>query len=96
MSASVTFEWTPFFSSSVEDFSSIQQVLPIPLVDSSIPCAPNNSIPVQNPPKPSSPPFITYQCRTQMTSPMLKGESSSSSSSRLLLNTMAPINDDSA
>jgi len=78
MYVSVTFEHTLFFSLFVQDVSSIQEVLPMPFVESSIPHAPDNPKPVQNPPpEPSSFLLITYQCKTQMASPMLQGESSS-------------------
>jgi len=77
MSANVTFfELILYYSSSIQDVYSIQQVLPIPLVESIVPCASDSPNSVQNPIEPSSPSLITYQSMIQMTSPMLLGKSS--------------------
>ncbi|KAG2406196.1 Retrovirus-related Pol polyprotein from transposon RE1 Retro element 1 [Vigna angularis] len=68
MSADVTFfEDTPFFSSSMEDRSSVQQMFPLPTCD---PLIIPDSVPQnQNPNNIVPPPLITYQRRTQSRTP---------------------------
>ena len=61
MSANVTFfDQTPYFSSSVQDTHVIQQVLPLPVVESPISDVSVNPSPTPPPPEPPSPPTDTF------------------------------------
>jgi len=79
VSGNVTlFEETSFFPSSLQEVDSVQQILPIlvveplffPTHDTLSQPNPPNSSPTSNPPESSSPPIITYQHRLQVTSPI--------------------------
>ena len=86
MSANVTFfEQTPYFSSSVQDTHVIQQVLPLPVVESPISDVSVNPSPTPPTPEPLSPPTDTFPSpdlphRTLTDSPIIQefGDSSTS------------------
>jgi len=104
MFASVNFfEEIPFFSSSKQDVNSVQQISPMPLVETFVyptrniaSTSPNNSNPSHKPnsPRPSSP-LITSQRRTPMTGPIPHSESSTSSPSPSMFHTTSLDNEDS-
>lgn len=92
MTANVTFfEHSPFFPTSTQDSKSIQNVLPIHLIESSTPVIQNI---IHDPTEPVPPPIITYQHRNQMASPIPQGESSSEGPSLSSPDTTTPIHDD--
>ena len=104
MSANVTFfEETPFFSSSMQDFNFVQQVLPIPSLDPLL--SPIHEIPIMDtsqatsPTSPSSSPHTTHQyethTETKLSSHMSHGESSASCPSPSAIHTTVPTDDGS-
>jgi len=98
MSTNVTFfEQTPYFSSSVQDTHVIQQVLPLPVVESPISDVSVNPSPTPPPLEPPSPPTDTFpspdlQHMTLTDSPIIQeyGESSTSDPSPSSLAPMPP------
>ncbi|XP_014490788.1 uncharacterized protein LOC106753484 [Vigna radiata var. radiata] len=82
MSANVTFfEQTPFFSPSVQDVHILQQVIPLPVVESNISNVPVNSSHAQSPPEPSSPHIDISRHSTPVGSPLPENGGSPSSAS---------------
>jgi len=94
------FQETPFFPSSLQDVSFVEQVLHVLLVEPLSFCDTQNQTTLQSyspPPrtsKSSSTFLITYHPRIQETGSMLQGEYSYSSPSPPSTNIMTPNNED--
>jgi len=97
MFANVTiFEQTAYLSPSVQDVYVIQQVLPIPVIESSIPSVSINPSPNQNPRNPLSSHLNHLQHKTPIGSPAIpkQGESPTSDYSPSSLNTTTSSDND--